>query len=229
MCFIDYNFFPILFFLGWNIFIAKQFTPSIYRYGFVRFDNKDSSIGFRQTTLSKKELFYETQTNLNFGNKLHSQTQKLRFSAKLPVKPIFHISINNSTLTDVFPYLSFLSKTPKIDNANYNSSIYYINQLLTFFTSRPLPPPSKPRFFKQYSGSKKDQKKTFYFSKNRFNKLVEKSDVFLIKNQIQKPQVGGLEGDGLENKRITFLSQTSIQKIYSLSKLQISLCFSSAI
>ena len=29
MCFIDYNFFPILFFLGWNILTAKQFTPNV--------------------------------------------------------------------------------------------------------------------------------------------------------------------------------------------------------
>ena len=31
MSFIDYNFFPILFFLGWNILTTKQFRPSIYK------------------------------------------------------------------------------------------------------------------------------------------------------------------------------------------------------
>lgn len=29
MCFIDYNFFPILFFLGWNILTVKQLTPTV--------------------------------------------------------------------------------------------------------------------------------------------------------------------------------------------------------
>ena len=31
MSFIDYNFFPILFFLGWNILTTKQFRPTIYK------------------------------------------------------------------------------------------------------------------------------------------------------------------------------------------------------
>ena len=54
MCFIDYNFFPILFFLGWNIFTAKQFMPTV---------SQTPSIASRQLNLWK-----ETQTNFTILN-----------------------------------------------------------------------------------------------------------------------------------------------------------------
>ena len=52
MCFIDYNFFPILFFLGWNIFTAKQFMPTV---------SPISPVVSRQV-----KLWDKTQTNFNF-------------------------------------------------------------------------------------------------------------------------------------------------------------------
>ena len=103
MSFIDYNFFPILFFLGWNILTTKQFRPTSFNSSDSKMLSALSVSSLTDLTNSKiiqTDLKSEKKSNIFTGHCLEfvSKFQFWSQNQKLILKETDHIkSIAKST------------------------------------------------------------------------------------------------------------------------------------